>query len=123
MVHSKNLSAVRELWKVRWLRSLIGVAAVCWLAIILYGSCSVISVWRRANHELKEMTLQNRLDHFRTDLKRYARDKGDLPQSLSEFREAGYASPLPDPITGYDDWQPQIGEDPSLIRGKKGVIN
>jgi hypothetical protein len=105
------------------LRSIVGIAAACCLAVVMFGSCSVISVWRRANHEAKEKALQNGLDYFRAELKRYVKDKRELPQSLADLRNEGYASPLPDPITGRDDWQAQIGEDPLLIKGKRGVIN
>jgi len=104
-------------------RSIVGITAACFLAVVMFDSCSVITVWRRANHEANEKALQSALNYYRAELKRYAKDKKELPQSLADLRNAGYASPLPDPITGRDDWQAQIGEDPLLIKGKRGVIN
>jgi hypothetical protein len=83
-------------------------------------SCSRL---RAANREQDEYLLQNRLDSFRLSLRQYAAARQELPQSLEEFRSSGFAHTLDDPITGKYDWQVVIGEDPQLIKGKRGIIN
>ena len=72
---------------------------------------------------LNETLLQSRLDSFRVELRDYASTRNALPQSLEEFRSSGFAHTFEDPITGKDDWQVVIGEDPKLIKGKRGIIN
>jgi hypothetical protein len=42
---------------------------------------------------------------------------------MAEFRSSSFAPTFEDPITGKDDWQVVIGEDPKLVKGKKGIIN
>ena len=93
--------------------------------VLLLGlsSCSVISRIRDNNRHINEMALQDRLDFFRRALRQYAQSRNELPQSLSELRSSGLAHNLEDPITGKDDWQVVIGEDPKLIKGKRGIIN
>jgi|SRR5215831_3074513 len=93
--------------------------------IVLLGlsSCSVISRIRQNNLRLNETLLQSRLDSFRSELSDYAAARNELPQSLAEFRTAGFAHKFGDPITGKDDWQVVIGEDPKLLKGKRGMIN
>jgi hypothetical protein len=86
-------------------------------------SCSVVSRIREANREQNESLLQNRLDSFRLSLRQYAAARNELPQTLAEFRSSGFAHTLDDPITGKYDWQVVIGEDPQLIKGKRGIIN
>ena len=93
--------------------------------ILLVGlsSCSVVSKIRANNRRVNEPVLLDRLDSFRLGLRQYAAARRDLPQSLAEFRSSGFAHKFEDPITGNDDWQVVIGEDPKLIKGKRGIIN
>ena len=93
------------------------------LLIVGLSSCSVVSKIRANNRRVNEPVLQDRLDSFRLGLRRYAAARKELPQSLTEFRSSGFAHTLEDPITGKDDWQVDIGEDPQLIKGKRGIIN
>jgi len=93
------------------------------LTLFLILGLSSCSRWREVNREQAELELQNRLDSFRLSLRQYAADRKDLPQSLAEFRSSGFAHTLDDPITGKYDWQVVIGEDPQLIKGKRGIIN
>src|SRR5438477_4106245 len=86
-------------------------------------SCSIISRIRQNDLRLNETLLQSRLDSFRVELRDYASTRNALPQSLAEFRSSGFAHTFEDPITGKDDWQVVIGEDPKLIKGKRGIIN
>lgn len=86
-------------------------------------SCRIISRIRQNDLRLNETLLQTRLDSFRLGLRKYATDKKELPQSLAELRASGWGHTFEDPITGKDDWQVVIGEDPTLIKGRKGIIN
>ena len=99
---------------------LAGCAVVLALGV---SSCTVISRIRDNNRHINELVLQDRLDFFRRSLRQYAESRNELPQSLAELRSSGLAHNLEDPITGKDDWQVEIGEDPKLLRGKKGIIN
>ena len=97
-----------------------------WLVpFLLVGvySCYVPSRIRDNNRRINEIALQDRLDTFRQQLRQYTESRKELPQSLAEFRSSGLAHTLEDPITGKDDWQVEIGEDPKLLKGKRGIIN
>ena len=83
----------------------------------------VISRIRDNDRRINELVLQDRLDFFRRSLRQYAERRQELPQSLAELRSSGLAHNLEDPITGRDDWQVVIGEDPNLVKGKRGIIN
>jgi hypothetical protein len=93
------------------------------LLAVSLSSCTVISRIRENDLRLNETLLQSRLDSFRAGLRLYAAATNDLPQSLAEFRNSHLAPTFEDPITLKDDWQVVIGEDPKLIKGKKGIIN
>jgi hypothetical protein len=93
------------------------------LLIVGLASCSVVSKIRANNRRVNEPVLQDRLESFRLGLRQYAAARKELPQSLAEFRSSGYGHTFEDPITGKDDWQVEIGEDPQLIKGKRGIIN
>jgi hypothetical protein len=99
---------------------LAGCAVVLFLGV---EPCLVISRIRENNRHINELVLQDRLDFFRRSLRQYAESRNELPQSLAELRSSGLAHNLEDPITGKDDWQVEIGEDPKLLKGKKGIIN
>jgi len=99
---------------------LAGCAVVLTLGVV---SWSVSSRIRENNRRINELLLRDRLDTFRQSLRKYAESRNELPQSLAEFRNAGFGHTFEDPITGKDDWQVVIGEDPKLIKGKKGIIN
>jgi hypothetical protein len=111
------------MWLEKHMR-LILILVVCAVALSLgVFSCSVISRIRDNNRRISELVLQDRLDFFRRSLRQYAESRNELPQSLAELRSSGLAHNLEDPITGRDDWQVEIGEDPKLLKGKKGIIN
>ena len=98
----------------------MGTVVLLFLALT---SCRIVSRIRQNDLRLNETLLQARLDSFRIELRDYASAKNDLPQSLMEFRASGFAHTFEDPITGKDDWHVDIGEDPKLIKGKRGIIN
>lgn len=99
------------------------IAALSIFLILGLCSCSVVSKIRANDRHYAELALQDRLDFFRSQLRRYVAARKELPQSLAEFRAQGFGHTMEDPITGKDDWQIDIGEDPKLIKGKRGVIN
>lgn len=98
----------------------MGTVVLLFLALT---SCRIVSGIRQNNLRLNETLLQGRLDSFRLGLREYATAKKGLPQSLAEFRASGFGHTFEDPMTGKDDWQVVIGEDPKLIKGKRGIIN
>src|ERR1700681_3309017 len=85
--------------------------------------CSAVRTWQRSKRDGDEMALQNRLLTFRAGIRKYAADKRELPQTLAELRSAGYGTNFSDPVTGRDDWRTVIGEDPTILRGKSGIID
>jgi hypothetical protein len=86
-------------------------------------SCSVVSTFQRSHQDGNELALQNRLLTFRAGIRKYASDKKDLPQTLADLRNAGYGTNFTDPVTEHDDWQTVVGEDPTILKGKRGIID
>ena len=111
------------MWLDKRTRLILLLAGCAVVLAVGVTSCRVISRIRDNNRRINELVLQDRLDFFRRSLRQYAESRNELPQSLAELRSSGLAHNLEDPITGRDDWQVEIGEDPKLLRGKKGVIN
>lgn len=111
------------MWLEKHLRLILILAGCAFVLAVGVTSYRVISGIRDNNRRINELTLQDRLDFFRRSLRQYAESRNELPQSLAELRSSGLAHNLEDPITGRDDWQVEIGEDPSLLKGKKGIIN
>ena len=105
------------------MRSRFVIGALIVLLLVELSSCTVISRIRQNDLRLKENLLQSRLESFRIGLRDYAAARNELPQSLAEFRRSGLAHTFEDPITGKDDWQVVIGEDPKLLKGKRGIID
>ena len=103
------------------LRFICGALTI--LLMVGLSSCSVISKIRANDRRVNEPVLEDRLSWFRLGLRQYAAARKELPQSLAEFRSSGYVHTFQDPITGKDDWQVVIGEDPKLLKGKRGIIN
>lgn len=105
------------------MRLKLSIGVLITVLILGLSSCSLISNIQADNRREREFLLQDRLDTFRHELRRYAATRQELPQSLAEFRAQGFGHILEDPITGKDDWQVDMGEDPALIKGKTGIIN
>jgi hypothetical protein len=85
-------------------------------------SCSAIRGWQKANKQGDESVLRDRLKTIRYGIRLYATEKQELPQSLEDL----YNWKVPrfiDPMSGQSDWEPIIGEDPSIVKGKRGVID
>ena|SRR5438477_7752728 len=111
------------MWLEKHMRLILILAGCAVVLALGVSSCTVISRIRDNNRHINELALQDRLDFFRRSLRQYAESRNELPQSLAELRSSGLAHNLEDPITGKDDWQVVIGEDPKLIKGKRGIIN
>lgn len=85
-------------------------------------SCSVIKGWQKVNKEADESVLRDRLKTIRYGIRLYAAEKQQLPQSLDDLYN--WKTPrFIDPMTGQVDWQPVVGEDSNIIKGKRGIID
>ena len=104
------------------LRASILILAVCVVPLSGMG-CSAVRSWRTVARETKEQTLRTDLVIFREAIRKYAIKRGEMPQSLKDLAAEGAYATVPDPITGRADWQVTIGEDPALLKGKRGIIN
>ena len=93
------------------------------LTVFLTVSYFAIVQWPRSVRETNEQVLRQDLVLIRGQIRRYALDKQALPQSFQDLVEHGYVGNLPDPVTGQVDWQAVIGEDSTLLKGKRGVID
>ena len=85
--------------------------------------CSGFHAWRNAVRQTKEQVLKDDLVRMRAAIRTYAIKTGGLPQTFGDLATVGVITTVPDPMTDRADWQVTIGEDPALIKGKRGVIN
>ena len=67
--------------------------------------------------------LRDRLKVMRKGIRQYVAAKNDLPRSYDDLIKDGFIPEFVDPTTGKQDWQAIIGEDPKLLKGKRGVID
>ena len=102
-------------------RLAVFVLAVC-VGTLSAICCSAVSGWRKATREASEAALRSNLFTIRDAIRTYAINRQELPQTLNDL-DAGGSFKLPDPVTGRADWQVTIGEDPALVKGKRGIIN
>ena len=65
--------------------------------------------------------MRSNLLTIRSEIQSYVVNKKELPQTLDDLA-GGKSFNLPDPITGKVDWQIVMGENPALIKGKRGII-
>jgi general secretion pathway protein G len=74
--------------------------------------------------QAREAVLKDDLAQMRKLLDQYAADKGKLPQSLEDLSSSGYLREVPvDPITGQQDWNVIMGQDPFSADGGQGVTD
>lgn len=103
-------------------RVAVFILAVC--VVTMAGIyCSGIRAWRKAVRKTDEQVLRRDLVIMREAIRTYAINRGELPQTLNDLDAAHVLVTVPDPITGRLDWQVTIGEDPALVKGKRGIIN
>lgn len=98
------------------------ILAVCVIPLAVI-SCSAYRNWRKTIRQTNEQTLRTDLVIMRGAIRNYAIYRGELPQTLKDLDADGVYSTIPDPITERADWKVTIGEDPALLKGKRGIIN
>ena len=100
----------------------VGISAVAICCVALGSiSCTALGFWRKSVRDANEQTLRTDLKLMRDQIRKYAKTRGDLPQTLKDLDADGVFSTVPDPITGRADWQVTIGEDPILK--KHGIVD
>jgi type II secretory pathway pseudopilin PulG len=105
-------------------KSRVLVFIVALLAVLMAGIyCSAVTGWRKAVTDADETALRRQLREMRGAIQSYAIKRHALPQTLSDLGAEGESVTVPDPMTGRADWQVLIGEDPALVKDKRGVIN
>jgi len=80
--------------------------------------------YQKIREKAKETLLKEDLKTMRKLLDQYSADKETLPDSLDDLVNASYLREVPiDPITGNNDWQLDMGDDPFSRTTKQGVID
>lgn len=94
------------------------------ISILVILAMIGIAQYQKTVLAAKEATLRENLFQMRKMLDQYAADKGKLPDSLDQLKEAGYVREIPvDPLTNEADWNTELGEDPNSSEGGQGIIN
>lgn len=94
------------------------------ITIIIILAAIVLPQYQKTILATREAVLRDDLFKMRSLLDQYAADKQKLPQSLDALVTDGYMRELPkDPITGNQDWTPNLGTDPNSSSDDQGVIN
>jgi general secretion pathway protein G len=94
------------------------------ISILVILAMIGIAQYQKTVLAAKEATLRENLFQMRKMLDQYAADKGKLPDSLDQLKEAGYVREIPvDPLTNEADWNTELGEDPNSTEGGQGIIN
>ena len=109
--------------KIYHTRFRVAILTLTACVVTLGTCCSGFRYWQKSVSETKEQTLRTDLKIMREAIRTYAIKRGELPQTLKDLDADGVYSTVPDPITDRADWQVTIGEDPALVKGKRGVIN
>ena len=80
--------------------------------------------YQRIREKAKETLLKDDLKTMRKLLDQYSADKETLPDALDDLVSASYLREVPiDPITGNNDWQLDMGDDPFSRTTKQGVLD
>jgi general secretion pathway protein G len=80
--------------------------------------------YQRIREKAKETLLKDDLKTMRKLLDQYSADKETLPDSLDDLVNGSYLREVPlDPITGNNDWQLDMGDDPFSRTTKQGVLD
>jgi general secretion pathway protein G len=94
------------------------------ITIIIILAAVVLPQYQKTILATREAVLRDDLFKLRSLLDQYAADKQKLPQSLDALVADGYMRELPkDPITGNQDWAPELGADPNSGSDEQGVVN
>jgi general secretion pathway protein G len=93
------------------------------ITVIIILAAIALPQYQKTILATREAVLREDLYTLRKLIDQYTADKQKLPESLDALVEAGYMREKPkDPITGTDDWAPNIGEDPN-VSGGQGLID
>jgi len=80
--------------------------------------------YQRIREKAKETLLKDDLKTMRKLLDQYSADKETLADSLDDLVNGSYLREVPvDPITGNNDWQLDMGDDPFSRTTKQGVLD
>jgi general secretion pathway protein G len=72
----------------------------------------------------RETVLMDNLFQMRKMIDQHVADKGKLPKSIEELKEAKYLRDIPlDPITNEAKWDEIQGEDPNNKDGEQGMVD
>jgi general secretion pathway protein G len=94
------------------------------ITIIIILAAIALPQYQKSILSTREAVLRDDLYTLRKLIDQYAADKQKLPESLDALVTSGYMREKPkDPITGTDDWTPNIGEDPSSTAGGQGLVD
>ncbi|HEX8130111.1 MAG TPA: prepilin-type N-terminal cleavage/methylation domain-containing protein [Pyrinomonadaceae bacterium] len=94
------------------------------ISIIIILAIIVLPQYQKTVLQARESVLRDDLAQMRKLLDQYAADKGKLPQSLQDLAAEGYLREVPvDPITGQQEWDVVMGQDPNSAEGGQGVVD
>jgi general secretion pathway protein G len=96
------------------------------ISILVILALIAMAQYNKTVQAAKEATLREDLFTMRKMIDQYAADKGKLPQSLDDLKDAGYIHDIPDdPMTEFvgNDWDVENGDDPGSNDNSQGVVN
>lgn len=100
--------------------SLLELVIAMFILIILISV--VVPTYQNTVKHARETVLKENLWQMRRVIDQYAADKGKLPRSLDDLKEAGYLKEVPvDPITEEAEWDLEMGEDINSPDGEQGL--
>jgi general secretion pathway protein G len=94
------------------------------ITVIIILAAVALPQYQKTILSTREAVLRDDLFNLRKLLDQYAADKQKLPEDLSSLVSDGYMREIPiDPITGKDDWQRVMGDDPNSSSASQGVVD
>jgi len=94
------------------------------ITIIIILAAIALPQYQKTIMHAREAVLRDDLFKMRSLIDQYAADKAKLPQDLEDLVKDGYMRELPvDPITGNNQWELTLGDDPNSTSGETGVTN
>lgn len=81
-----------------------------------------VPTYQRTVQQARETVLKENLWQMRRAIDQYTTDKGKMPQSLDDLKNAGYFQEIPvDPITEQAEWDLKFKEDKISPDGGQGL--
>lgn len=94
------------------------------LFIIVILASILLPQYQRSVLKARETVLKDNLHTMRRMLDQYAADKGKLPKTLEDLKEAGYLREVPiDPMTDKNEWEEILGTDVNSLDDEQGVVD